>query len=350
MRFRHLTVGLLGLAQAIAATPAGADTTIAGPVTFGGTFAVNGAGTVDIAGGAITNTMLQNPALTIGGTGVALGATATTVSGLTLSGATLSGGTTLPGGGGVTSAGLVGIGTAGPGAPLVVDSGINPLAAGFGSVVIQGNANKERVDIYSAGSNPGPAFQGKGFGGTVASPTATVSGTSIFILAGSGYDGTGFVVPNPAAIFMLATENWSSSAHGSAIAVDTTQNGATSRQERMRVANTGYVGIGTAAPNYLLHLNDPGSAGALLQFTNATTGSGPGNGGYIGYLAGGTDLWLNNQYNGAVKLLANGVEQLRVDGGGGFYLANLPTTPGGKQPLCFDAAAKQVYAGSGGAC
>src|SRR6185437_4650758 len=110
------------------------------------------------------------------------------------------------------------------------------------------------------------------------------------------------------------------------------------------------LGIGTTAPNYLLQLNDPASTGALVQFTNATTGTGAANGAYIGYLGGGTDLWINNQATGAVKLLAGGVEQLRVDSGGGVYLDHLPTTPGGKQPLCIDTSTGQLYAGNAGAC
>jgi len=177
---------------------------------------------------------------------------ATSQTGLACSGCTLSGTTTLPGGGIITGGGLVGIGTSSPTAPLVVDSSLNPLGAGFGSLIIQGDSNKERVDIYSAGVNPGPAFQGKGFGGSVASPTATTAGMDIFILAGSGYNGSGFVVPNPATIHMRADDNWTGSDTGTNISFYTTQDGTTSPVQRLFVANNGQVEIGSGTPSYLL--------------------------------------------------------------------------------------------------
>ncbi|MGH7092721.1 MAG: hypothetical protein ACREFB_04215 [Stellaceae bacterium] len=174
-------------------------------------------------------------------------------SGLTCSGCTLSGATTLPGGGIITSGGLIGVGTSSPTAPLVVDSSLNPLAAGFGSLIIQGDSNKERVDVYSAGANPGPAFQGKGFGGTVASPTATTAGTAIFILGGSGYDGSAFVTPNPAIITMRADDNWSGTDTGTNISFYTTLDGTYATQvQRLFIGNDGKIGIGTGTPGYLL--------------------------------------------------------------------------------------------------
>jgi hypothetical protein len=179
-------------------------------------------------------------------------------SGLTCTGCTLAGTTTLPGGGEITGAGLVGIGvdatggSGGPTAPLVVDSALNPLGVGSGSLIIQGDSNKERIDIYSAGASPGPAFQGKGFGGTVPSPTATTAGMSIFILGGGGYTGSALTAANPATIKMNADDNWSPSDTGTNMTFSTTPDGATSAVQRAIIANNGDLGIGTATPGYLL--------------------------------------------------------------------------------------------------
>ena len=118
----------------------------------------------------------------------------------------------------------------------------------------------------------------------------------------------------------------------------------------MVVTEPGNIGIGTLSPNYLVQMHGASGIHTLLQFTNATTGSTAGDGSYIGVLNGGTDLWINNQEGAAVKIVSGGIEQARWDGGGGFYLGNLITTPGGKQHLCFDPSNKQVYGGSGGSC
>ena len=247
------------------AAGAEAQTTVSGPVTFGTGLSVSGSGTVSVATGGISNAMLANPGLTLGSTGLTLGAATTAVSGLTLSGATVSGTTSLPGGGVITSTGLVAIGTSSPLAPLVVDSSLNPLGAGFGSLVIQGNANKERVDIYSAGAVPGPAFQGKGFGGTVASPTATTAGMDLFILGASGYNGSAFAVPNPATIHMRADDDWSATDTGTNISFYTTPDGSTAAAQRLFIANNGAIGIGTSSP------------AATLDVQTTWSGSSPGN-------------------------------------------------------------------------
>src|SRR6185312_5755377 len=247
------------------AASAEAQTTVSGPVTFGTGLSVSGSGTVSVATGGISNAMLANPGLTLGSTGLTLGAATAAVSGLTLSGATVSGTTSLPGGGVITSTGLVAIGTSSPTAPLVVDSSLNPLGAGFGSLVIQGNANKERVDIYSAGGAPGPAFQGKGFGGTVASPTATTAEMDLFILGASGYNGSAFAVPNPATIHMRADDDWSATDTGTNISFYTTPDGSTAAAQRLFIANNGAIGIGTSSP------------AATLDVQTTWSGSSPGN-------------------------------------------------------------------------
>src|SRR5262249_5745065 len=79
---------------------------------------------------------------------------------------------------------------------LEIDSSSKPQPAGLGTLVIQGNVNKERIELRSAGAVPGPALQGKGFGGTIGAPTATVANSDLFIIAGSGHNGSGLVTFN----------------------------------------------------------------------------------------------------------------------------------------------------------
>lgn len=232
---------------AASATGTAAQTTVSGPVTFGTGLSVSGSGTVSVASGQ---------------------------SGLTCSGCALAGATALPGGG-ITSTGLVGIGTTSPIAPLVVDSSLNPLAAGFGSIVIQGDANKERVDIYSAGASPGPAFQGKGFGGTIASPTATMAGMDLFILAGSGYNGSAFAVPNPATIHMRADDNWTTTDTGTNISFYTTPDGSATSAQRLFIANDGTVGIGTSSPADNVEITGTNASPGVMMSAYYTGGAGP---------------------------------------------------------------------------
>lgn len=325
---------LAALALVAGAGAAQAQTTVSGPITFGTVFSVSGAGTVSIAPGGIAGTMLA--------------------SGIALPSATLSGTTTLPGSGQITSAGALGLGAA-PTSMLSVNAnsvGATAASVTGGGVVanlIGANAASARLLIDGFG---GPAvILGRRADGTYAAPSALVAGDVMLNFNAFGYGATGYSSGARAAMQYLADENWSDTSQGARIAFLTTANGTTAAPtERLRIANNGFVGIGGIAPNYLLQIDGGASNAAVVQFTNSTTGGTAGDGAYIGLLSGGSDLWIDNQESGAVKILAAGIEQARWDGGGGFYLANLPATPGGKQPMCIDATSKQVYRGSAGAC
>ena len=54
----------------------------------------------------------------------------------------------------------------------------------------------------------------------------------------------------------MATENWNDTANGTAISFFTTPNGGGSVFERMRIDNSGNVGIGTTNPLSLLHVGN----------------------------------------------------------------------------------------------
>jgi hypothetical protein len=136
------------------------------------------------------------------------------------------------------SGGFVGIGTATPAAALDV-SGANPTL---------------RIDNYSNTVGDSPNFNFISGRGTSTTPLATRSGDNLGQFAAAGYNGAAFPGSKVKVTF-LATENWSATANGSAMVFATTRNGTTARTERMRIDNTGNVGIGTTAPAYPLSVN-----------------------------------------------------------------------------------------------
>lgn len=71
---------------------------------------------------------------------------------------------------------------------------------------------------------------------------------------GASGDGTSGFPQAKVAIMSYATENWSSTTMGSNLIFYTTTSGTTSRSERMRIENNGYVGIGTTAPSTALQV------------------------------------------------------------------------------------------------
>lgn len=89
--------------------------------------------------------------------------------------------------------------------------------------------------------------------GTVAAPTAVQSGDRLAGIYGTGYhSGAAFGV-NSGAVQILAAENFTATAQGSKVDFGTTPLGSTTRVTRMTVDSTGFVGIGTASPNRLIH-------------------------------------------------------------------------------------------------
>lgn len=84
--------------------------------------------------------------------------------------------------------------------------------------------------------------------GSLASPTAVVSGSSLLRLEGSGHTGSAYT-PDRALIRMFTTENWSTTANGTAISFSTTANTTSFASVRMTISDSGNVGIGTQAPD-----------------------------------------------------------------------------------------------------
>lgn len=119
-----------------------------------------------------------------------------------------------------------------------------------GSVLIQ-PSNDEVLATKYGGSEPNLA--GRYALGTSAAPTAVSSGSALVSFGARGYTGSAFT-SDRARITMSADQTFTSGANGTRISFFTTTNGTTTLSERMRIDNTGFVGIGTTTPARNLHV------------------------------------------------------------------------------------------------
>lgn len=194
-------------------------------------------------------------------------------------------GLTLPG------AHRLGIGTSAPDAPLTINKNAvttPPTLVGNPAIHAVGvDAASNDILLDSFGGSP--VFNGRRAEGTLALPTATAAGSTLFQLSGFGHDGSSFTALTKVAVVLAADELFSGSAQGTRIAFLTTKNTTTTRTEAMRINNSGGVGIGTTV--------DPGT-GALLAIASiksngATSGVGYATG------AGGTVTQATSKATGA---------------------------------------------------
>lgn len=91
--------------------------------------------------------------------------------------------------------------------------------------------------------------------GSVVTQTALQNADQLFAIEARGHDGAGFGADADAAIRVMATQNWTPTAHGNRILFSTTANGSTGLFARMAVDHDGDVGIGTLTPAARLHVN-----------------------------------------------------------------------------------------------
>lgn len=101
---------------------------------------------------------------------------------------------------------------------------------------------------------------GRSARGTSASPSTTLSGDTIAIFSGAGYDGTSFGTQTSGSMRVVATENLTPTARGTAVQIWTTPNTMITPQERVRIDHNGNVGVGTTSP----------AASAIMDLTSTT--------------------------------------------------------------------------------
>ena len=93
-------------------------------------------------------------------------------------------------------------------------------------------------------AGPGSAAKGAGASltiqfqlGTESSPSATVNGDELGFVQAYGWDGASFSQAIPNAWVFVATENWTSTAHGCITAIQSTPNGTTAGQDELHIGH-----------------------------------------------------------------------------------------------------------------
>jgi hypothetical protein len=184
-----------------------------------------------------------------------------------------------------TSTGNFGIGTKAPGQRLVVSANAGTLPAVVGSDAVLGvsgaDGDNARLTVDAFGGSP--LFSFRRSQGTVAAPTAVQTGNTLGLFGAIGYGATGYASGRRAGFGFYAAENWTDSAQGTYVSIDTTALGAASSVERVRVTATG-VGIATTAPEYALDV-----AGAI-GFTPGSSVTPAQNGDVVFELTSNTSL------------------------------------------------------------
>ncbi len=148
----------------------------------------------------------------------------------------------------------VGIGTTAPGAKLVVSDSTTDIF-----VEAAGNAAGNR-----------PALLGLLSAGTNAAPTAIGTNRILMFLGAKGYGTTGFGANADVGITFRSNQAFTDSAHGNLITFETTNNNTVTRSEKMRITDSGRVGIGTPSPSTLLHVSTATAGATVATFTSGT--------------------------------------------------------------------------------
>jgi hypothetical protein len=146
----------------------------------------------------------------------------------------------------IKGSGFVGIGGTPLSRLLVSDNATIPTpTAGAMVHIVQADASGNTLLIEGAGAGSTPAFIGRRSNGTMASRSATVSGTGLFALQGIGFD-TAIGTSPKVRIDLLAAETWGSGANGTEITFGTTPIGSTTLATVVRFSHDG--GIQAGAP------------------------------------------------------------------------------------------------------
>jgi hypothetical protein len=161
----------------------------------------------------------------------------------------------------------IGVGVA-PDVPLLINSDANVLAAGTPVLRIEGDGNKERIELKS-GTAGDPTIHGYSASGTLAAPTATANGEVLLQLNAGGHDGSAWVAAR-AFLRAYTTETWTASGNGTRWNFALTPAGSTSAASVLDLYGSGEVVVGTTSGGGVLSVLRPGtsSAGSSFQFSS----------------------------------------------------------------------------------
>lgn len=154
---------------------------------------------------------------------------------------------------------------------------------GVGSAAISGSViysssdtSSGNIAIISDGYGTGTiSHRARRARGTAGAPTAVQTDDILGTYGALGYGATGFAALNNAAIRFFAAQNFTDTAYGTYLTLNTVANNATTLSERMRIGNNGSVLIATSTDDGVNKLQVSGSIAAKtsLQLNGATSGS-----------------------------------------------------------------------------
>ena len=149
-------------------------------------------------------------------------------------------------------------------------------------------------------SFPGVVFAGRKARGSRASPSTVQSGDTLLGFRAYAYDGTAFsaALGSSAAFLLEASETHSGSAHGGQISFYTIENGQTTANERLRIANDGALQMGGA--NTVINKDRHQQ---LRSYTVA---------GLPSAAAAGQMIYVSDETGGAVVAFSDGTNWRRV--------------------------------------
>jgi hypothetical protein len=153
-----------------------------------------------------------------------------------------------------TAGGFVGIGTTVPGSKLVVSGNSATLPAASG-IARFADADGTQTAVFADAFGTNPIFNVRRANGTAASPSAVQANQLLGVIGASGYGASAYMGTR-ARVGFFASENWTNTANGTYLTLNTTANGAATAggTERLRIDSAGNVGIGTTAPQQKVHV------------------------------------------------------------------------------------------------
>lgn len=161
-------------------------------------------------------------------------------------------------------------------------AGAEKLRIDSTGVIVFGTGDTTRFTVYG---DTTPEFQGFGFGGSYASPTASALGQSLVLISGRGY-GTGFT-GTKGSMAINAEALWTATSNPTYITFTTTPAASVTPVERMRIDSSGNIAIATTVATNVTagrtYLSIKGTSAAqpgvlqLINFTGDGTGQNLGN-------------------------------------------------------------------------